>query len=184
MKLTNAVIAVLLALGSASSFADTRNPFDPASATVNTRTLRALPPPLKALPFLPPPPPPPPQRAARPAEMPKLPEEAVSGKPKEPTMRATAAACQIKVKAESIAAPSHGGIVTIVLQGGARDCVSAVLVREDWLEAQELFDPNAIKLAVDANEASTPRQSDIIIANAGQSVTVTLVQEGRSPRTR
>jgi hypothetical protein len=54
------------------------------------------------------------------------------------------------------------------------------LVEESWLEVKDLSDPSAIKLAVDANDTSAPRQSNVVIANAGQSVTVTLVQEGRS----
>jgi hypothetical protein len=95
-------------------------------------------------------------------------------------MRLTAAACQLKPKSESVAAPAYGGIVLVTLQGGSRDCVSAVLVEESWLEVKDLSNPSAIKLAVDANDTNLPRQSNVVIANAGQSVTVTLVQEGRN----
>ncbi len=156
-----------------------------------------LPEELSLPPVLPPALPPPLPSPARRADVPRLPPEAPqapSGKPaketsaskpaKESAMRITAASCQLKARTETVSAPAYGGIVTIALQGSGRDCVSAVMVQEPWLEAKDLSDPALIRLAVDANSTSMPRQSNVVIANAGQSVTVTLVQEGRSDRSR
>jgi hypothetical protein len=135
----------------------------------------------------------PPQRAEKAPEVPPPPPDALDSpsvkassgrKTREAPSRSAAAACTIKVKSQSVAAPSTGGVVTISLQGGGQDCVSAVLVEQSWLEARDLSDPSAIRLEVDANDTATPRQSNIILANAAQSVTITLVQEGRSSRAR
>jgi hypothetical protein len=196
-----AVLACAMALACANAAADVRNPFDPASAAPSetaakqkSKVLRASSLPARA-PMLPDelllPPVLPPVPAARPpkhADVPRLAAETaevpVSKKPKESILRATAASCKLKPRVESVAAPAYGGIVTVALLGSGRDCVSAVMVEEPWLEAQELSDPSLIRLAVDANSSGVPRQSKIVIANAGQSVTVTLVQESRPDRVR
>lgn len=186
MKFTCIVVSVLWSMGCHPAFADSRNPFEPVrsqskqGAPALTRNAPVLPP------VLPPPMAPKPgsfQSIAAPRPPKDVGEAPARTKPKESPMRSTAASCQIKVKTVSMAAPAFGGIVTLVLQGGARDCVSAVLVEENWLEAKEITDPNAIRFVVDANDGSAPRQSSITVANAGQSVSVTLVQEGRVPRT-
>lgn len=200
MKFSHIALVLLsgLGLGSAHAATDTRNPFDPSSARVAAKALPsktstrfdsvdagASAPMLPLL--LPPPLPFPPAQALPPQEGSRAPaSEAVSSKkkPKQTVMGATAAGCKLKAKQDSVAAPAYGGLVTIALEGGSRDCVSAVMVEEPWLEAKELSDPSSIRLAVDANDSSSPRQSNIVIANAGRSVTVTLVQEGRSARPR
>jgi hypothetical protein len=105
-------------------------------------------------------------------------------KPKESQLESTAATCKLEAKSASVAAPAYGGLVSVTLVGGSKSCVSAVMVEQPWLEVQELTKPGAIRIAVDANDSATPRQSNIIIANAGRSVTVTLVQEGRTSRAR
>lgn len=194
-------LLVVLGLGNASAATDSRNPFDPTSPKVSTKGgsssktsarldaadagASASAPMLPLL--LPPPLPSPPAPALSPQEgLRASTGEAASSKkkPRQTVMSATAAGCKLKAKQDSVAAPAYGGLVTIALEGGSRDCVSAVMVEEPWLEAKELSDPSSIRLAVDANESSSPRQSNIVIANAGRSVTVTLVQEGRSPRVR
>lgn len=201
MKRLSSALALLAALATASAGAstDTRNPFDPSGAKASPRPAATYTRPIvrhdamstgpvaPMLPMLLPPPLPlPPSPVPRPPEARPMPLEAATGrkKPKESTMAMTAAGCKLKAKSESVAAPAYGGIVVIALEGGSRDCVSAVMVEESWLEAKEISDASSIRLAVDANETSLPRQSNIIIANAGRSVTVTLVQEGRAPRAR
>jgi hypothetical protein len=198
MKISHLTFAAIAAFSGTLSHADTRNPFDPASAAKvpvekqdKARGARSMPPgtnPVAPFPQLPPvlPPPLPAARPPAAATMPAEVEEPTERKKrsKSTQMQATAAACQLRVKSESVAAPAYGGLVTISLQGGSKSCVSAVMVEQSWLEVQELTDPDAIRIEVDANESSTPRQSNIVIANAGRSVSVTLVQEGRTPRGR
>lgn len=198
MKLTHLAFMAIAAVSSAQSYADTRNPFDPSSAKARTEKPGNVPgvrsepplgqvaPPFPALPPMLPPPLPaahPPAPAPMPASA-EATETSQKKRPKESQLESTAASCQLKVKSESIAAPAYGGMVSIGLQSSSKSCVSAVMVEQTWLEVQELTDPSAIRIAVDANESSTPRQSNIVIANAGRSVTVTLVQEGRTPRAR
>jgi len=209
MTRTYALVAALLTLASTACWADTRNPFDPASArstaskaapgqartaapkaeasSVSSSAMTApmLPP------ILPPPIPPAPAKLpldlpppAAPAPAPASAVEAAPAKSKESPMRQAAAACKLKAKNSSVFAPAHGGLVTIELLGSGKDCASAVMVEQPWLEARELNDPTAIRVAVDANDTEAPRQSSIIIANAAQSLTVTLVQEGRIARNR
>lgn len=197
--LTALALVAALAPASVGASTDTRNPFDPSGSRVGPRPAVNLSRPIvrhDAMPtgpvapmlpmVLPPPLPSPPSPALPPKEARMVPAEAPTGrkKAKESTMAMTAAGCKLKAKSESVAAPAYGGIVVIALEGGSRDCVSAVMVEESWLEAKEISDASSIRLAVDANETSSPRQSNIIIANAGRSVTVTLVQEGRMPRAR
>jgi hypothetical protein len=196
MKFSYIALALLAVLGSANAATDTRNPFDPTGAKLtqsksSTRLDAASLPPGAGAPMppllLPPPLPYPPSPAPSSQEIAHTaPSDAAASrkKPKQTAMSVTAAGCKLKAKQDSVAAPAYGGIVTIALEGGSRDCVSAVMVEEPWLEAKELSDPSSIRLAVDANDSSSPRQSNIVIANAGRSVTVTLVQEGRSPRAR
>lgn len=201
MKFTYAMLACVMVLACTNAAADARNPFDPASAAPGSTAAKpkakapVVSAPLARAPMLPaelllPPvlPPMPAASTAKPADVPRLVAEAseapASKKPKESVLRATAAGCKLKARVESVAAPAYGGIVTVALLGSGRDCVSAVMVEETWLEAQELSDPSLIRLAVDANISGAPRQSKIVIANAGQSVTVTLVQESRPDRAR
>lgn len=196
MNPSRLIFAVFAVLGCSTSHADTRNPFDPTTVKHSTRKATSPPqgkalapaalptPPLPALPPVLPPPLPTP-RAALPAESPTEQVDVGSKKKAKATpLQSTAASCPLKVQSESVAAPAYGGLVSISLQGNSKSCVSAVMVEQPWLEVQELNDAAAIRIAVDANESATPRQSNIVIANAGRSVTVTLVQEGRAARTR
>lgn len=192
MKLSHIAFTVFTVFSCSLSHADTRNPFDPTGAKTPAGKLpgRQPAPGVAMAPQFPALPPvlPPPLPAARPpapsAALEDVVEQPEKKKAKASQRQAAATACPLKVKSESVAAPAFGGLVEIELQGSSKSCVSAVMVEQSWLEVQELNDPSAIRIAVDANENSTPRQSNIVIANAGRSVTVTLVQEGRVARTR
>ena len=72
--------------------------------------------------------------------------------------------------------------MSIEVIGGGKSCVSGVLLEKSWVEAKGFGDPTFIKIQVAANVANLPRQSNIVLANASQSVTVALVQDGQPIR--
>ena len=200
-------IFFLVACLFATSFAlaeELRNPFEPVKVTASKKTTAPaqIPPPLEKPSELPPlilPPPapePPPVAVPKSAPAPaaksgdgfvtvEAPEKpAARTKSRDPASRIQAS-CSLKTKVSIIAAPAAGGAVTLPLQvSGGRECLSAVLAEQSWLEVKDISDPSAVRLLVDANDAETPRQSNIVVANAGQSVTVVLMQEGRMARGR
>lgn len=197
------LVACLFATSSALA-EESRNPFEPVKVTASKKPSSAaqVAPPVEKLGELPPlilpppapePPPAPvprnaPVPAAKPADgfaMVETPERpAQKTKSRDPAARIQGA-CTLKSAVTIIAAPAAGGAVTLPLQvTGGRECLSAVLAEQSWLEVKDISNPSAVRLLVDANDAETPRQSNIVVANAGQSVTVVLMQEGRMARSR
>ena len=192
MKSTLILVACLFASTTALA-ASERNPFEP----VKTRGGKQV----DSLPFVLPPPAPPPPSVKRAAPSPEAPatdsfssaDPAPAATPvsapakvksRDPATRIQAN-CSLKTKSNIIAAPSFGGTVVLSLQiTGGRECLSAVLAEQRWLEVKDLSDPSNVQLLVDPNDSELPRQSNIILANAAQSVTIVLMQEGRVARGR
>ena len=135
-----------------------------------------------------PPPLPPSPRLDRIPDLPSRAGAGVEASPAPAARRAatpaskTQAVCSLKVKSQSVAAPATGGIVSIQLLG-KRECVTAVLIEQPWLQESLASESSSISIEVDANALNTPRQSNIVLANAAHSVTITLVQEARPLRT-
>lgn len=186
---TLSLLLALTVLG-ASVQANARNPFEPPSSAKGKSAASPQQAQPAAAPLVLPPPAPP--RAAPVPELPAPPaaEEPANSKAakvrsKEPPVARAQAACNLKPKSAIVAAPAYGGPVTVhMVVSGGKECLSAVLAEKSWIEVKDLSDPAAVRVEVDPNDTGAPRQSSIILANTTDSVTVTLMQEGRAGRNK